>query len=77
LAAPLNGSDQTWMVTEGHAVTIAKDPVSMRAVLLLLGWAREAADILPALCLVVVAIGATQATTRGIGCAVLILAPMP
>jgi hypothetical protein len=49
----------------------------MRAVLLLLGWAREAADILPALCLVVVAIGATQATTRGIGCAVLILAPMP
>jgi hypothetical protein len=46
----------------------------MWTVLWLLGWTREAADILPTLGLVVVAIGAAQATTRGIGRAVLIIA---
>src|SRR5687768_13959816 len=64
------------MVTEAHAVAIAEHPVSVRAVLLFLGWARETADILPALGLVVVAIGVTQATARGIGHAVLIIAPL-
>jgi hypothetical protein len=65
------------MVTEGHPVAIAQHPIAMRAALLLLRWTPEAADIVPALCLVVVAMGATQATTRGRGRAVLILAPLP
>jgi hypothetical protein len=64
------------MVPEGHAAAISEHSVSMRAVLLLLGGTLEAADILPTLGLVVVAIRATQATTRGIGRAVLIIAPM-
>jgi hypothetical protein len=64
------------MVPKAHAVAIAQHPVSMRAVLLLLGWTREAADVLPTLGLVVVAIGATQATAWGIGRAVLIIAPL-
>ena len=62
------------MITEAHAVAVAQHPVSMRTVLLLLGWTLEAADVLPTLSLVVVAIGATQATTRGIGRAVWIIA---
>jgi hypothetical protein len=72
LAAPPHGSDQTRMVPEGHAVARAEPPVSMRAGLALLGGTREAADILPPLGLVVVAIGATQAPTGGRGGAVLI-----
>jgi hypothetical protein len=47
------------MVFETHAVTIAQDAVAVRAVLLLVGWTLEAADILSALRLVVIAIGAT------------------
>jgi hypothetical protein len=47
------------MVLEPHTVTIAQDAVAMRAVLALLGGTREAADILPTLGLVVVAIGVT------------------
>ena len=76
LTASLNGTDETRMITETHTVAIAQHPVSMRAVLLLLGWTREAANILPTLGLVVVAIGATQTTTGGIRRAVLIIAPM-
>ena len=48
----------------------------MRAVLLLLRGALSAADILPTVGLIVVAIGATQTTTGGIGRAVLIIAPV-
>jgi hypothetical protein len=76
LAATLNGSDQTRMVTEGHAVAIPEHPISMRAVRLLLEWTLEAANILPTLGLVVVAIRATQAAARRIGRAVLIIAPI-
>jgi hypothetical protein len=47
------------MVFETHAVTITQDAVAVRAVLALLWGTREAADILPALGLVVVAIGVT------------------
>jgi hypothetical protein len=45
------------MVVERHAVARAEHPVSIRAVPLLLGGALEAADILPTLGLVVVAVG--------------------
>src|SRR5712691_7565550 len=48
----------------------------MRALSLLLGRTRSATDILPALSLIVVAIGATQPAAGGIGCAVLIIAPI-
>jgi hypothetical protein len=64
------------MVFETHTVAIAQNAVSMRAMLLLLGWTREATDVLPTLGLIVVAIGAAQATTRGIGRAVWIIAPI-
>src|SRR5712691_11808115 len=64
------------MVCERHAVAIAQDANAVWAVLLLLGGARSAADILPALRLVVVAIGATQPPTGGIGRAVCIIAPV-
>ena len=52
---------------------VAQDAVAVWAALLLLGGTLEAADILPALGLVVVAIGVTQAATRGIGRAVWIV----
>src|SRR5688500_5514775 len=64
------------MVPDAHAVAIAPHAVSMWAALLFLRWALETADILPALGLVVVAIGMTQATARSIGHAVLIIAPI-
>jgi len=48
----------------------------VRAWSLLLGRTRSATDILPALSLVVVAIGATQPAAGGRGCAVLIIAPV-
>src|SRR4029450_2026498 len=75
--AALDGSNEAGVVFERHAMTIAQDAVAVRAVLLLLGGARSAADILPTVGLIVVAIGATQTTTGGIGRAVLIIAPVP
>ena len=42
----------------------------------LAGWAGQATDILPALGLIVVAIGSAKTATRGIGRAVLIVAPL-
>lgn len=54
-------------------MTVAQDAKAVWAAPLFLGWTLEAADILPALGLVVVAIGMTQAATRGIGCAVLVV----
>jgi hypothetical protein len=57
-------------------MTIAQDAVAVRTVLLLLGGALSAADILPTIGLIVIAIGATQTTTGGIGGAVLIIAPV-
>ncbi len=59
LRAALNGSNEARVVFETHAVTIAQDAKAVRAALALLGGTREAADILPALRLVVVAIGVT------------------
>jgi hypothetical protein len=47
------------MVFETHAVRVAQDTVAVGAALLLFGWTREAADILPALGLIVVTIGVT------------------
>src|SRR4249919_858433 len=61
------------MLFETHAVTVAQDAVTVWTAPLLLGGTRETTDILPALRLVVVAIGVTQPATRGIGRAVLIV----
>src|SRR5712691_3353088 len=74
LRAALNGSNEARVVFETHAVTGAQDAKAVRAGLALLGGTREAADILPALRLVVVAIGVTQAAARGIRRAVLVVA---
>jgi hypothetical protein len=57
-------------------MAIAEDACAVRAVALLLGWTGPATDILPRVGLVVVPIGATQAATGSIGCAVLIIAPV-
>ena len=54
----------------------AQDAVAVRAVLPFLERTREVADLWPRVRLVVVAIGATQAPTRGRGRAVLIIASM-
>ena len=59
LGATLNRANEAWMIFEMHAVTVAQDAVAVRAALLLLGWTREAADVLPTLGLVVVAIRVT------------------
>ena len=59
LRAALNRANEARMVFETHAVRVAQDAVAVRAVLLLLGGTREAADIPSALRLVVVAIGVT------------------
>lgn len=61
------------MVFEAHAMTVAQNAKAVWAVLLLLGRTLEATDILPALRLVVIAIGMTQTATRGIGRAVCIV----
>jgi hypothetical protein len=59
LRAALNRSNEAWMGFETHAVTVAQNTVTVWAVLLLLGRTLEAADVLPALGLVVVAVGVT------------------
>jgi hypothetical protein len=71
--ATLNGSNETRMVFETHAVTVAQDAVAVWATLLLLGRAWQATDILATFALVVVAIGVTHTATRRIGCAVSIV----
>ena len=73
LGATLNRPNEARMVFEAHAVRVAQDAKAVRAVLALLWGTREATDILSALGLVVVAMGVTQAATRGIGGAVLIV----
>ena len=62
------------MVFETHAVRVAQDAKAVWAAPLFLGWTLQATDILPALGLVVVAVGMTQTTTRSIGGAVLVVA---
>ena len=59
LGAALDGPDEAWMVFETHAMTVAQDAIAVWAALLFLGWTLQATDILPALRLVVVAIGVT------------------
>jgi hypothetical protein len=59
LRAALNRANETWMVFETHAMRVAQDAIAVRAVLPLFGGTLEAADILSALGLVVVAIGVT------------------
>src|SRR5215470_12360373 len=59
LGAALDRTNEARMVFETHAVRVAQDAVAVWAALLLLGRTLEATDILPALCLVVVAIGVT------------------
>src|SRR4029434_2910416 len=73
LRASLNGPDQAWMGVEGHAVTRAPGRVGVGAPLLFIKGTRPAADILPTLGVVVVAVGSTQAATGGIGRAMLII----
>src|SRR6516162_769765 len=61
-ATPWNragSAQEAWMVCETHAVRITQDTEAVWATLLLLGGTRETTDILPALGLVVVAIGVT------------------
>lgn len=65
------------MVFATPTVTRAQDAEAMRAVLVLVGGTRQTADILPTLGLVVVAMGVTQAATRGRGRAVLVVTAMP
>jgi hypothetical protein len=62
------------MVFETHPMTVAPDAKAVGAAPLFLRGTREAADILSALGLVVVAIGVTQTTTRSIGGAVWVVA---
>ena len=54
------------MVCERHPMAIAQDAGAVRAVLPVLERTREAADILPRVRLVIVAIGVTQTTAGGI-----------
>src|SRR5919204_6386195 len=67
LRAALNGSNEARVVFETHVVTVAQDAKAVRAALALLGWTLEAADILAALGLVVVAIGGPKGPKRGLG----------
>ena len=64
------------MVFETHAMTVAQDAIAVWAALLFLGWTWQATDILPTLRVIVVAMRVTQTATRGIGRAVLIIAPV-
>lgn len=54
LRAPLNQANQAGMLFGCHTVTIAQDSIAVWAVLLLLGWTWEAADILPGVGLIVI-----------------------
>jgi len=59
LGATWDGPNETRVVFEAHAVRVAQDAVAVWTTLLLLGGTLQATDILPALGLVVVAIGVT------------------
>ena len=74
LGAALDRANEARMLFETHAMTVAQDAVAVWALLLLIRGTRQTADILPTLRLVVIAIGVTQTTARGIGRAVLIVA---
>ena len=73
LRAALDRPNETRVVFERHPMAIAQDAVAVRAVLPFLERTREAADILPRVRLVIVAIGVTQTTAEGRGRAVLII----
>jgi hypothetical protein len=72
----LDRSHEAGMVSERHALAIAQDAGAVRAALLLLGRAGPATHVLPRGGLIVVAMGATQTATGGLGCAVGIIAPI-
>src|SRR5262249_8370845 len=74
--AALDRPNETRMISERHPMAIAQDAKGVGAVLLLLRRTVQAADILPTVSLIVVAIGATQTPTRGIGRAVGIIATL-
>jgi hypothetical protein len=59
LRATLDRPNEARMVFETHAVRVTQDAEAVWAALLLLGGTLEATAILPALCLVVIAIGVT------------------
>ena len=59
LGTALDRPNEAWMVFATHAVRITQDTEAVWATLVLLGGTRETTDILPALGLVVVAIGVT------------------
>jgi hypothetical protein len=73
LHAALEWAKEAGMVFATHTVPGTQDAVAAWAASLRLGRTWETADILPALGLVVVALGMTEAAARGIGGAVLII----
>jgi len=73
LRASLHGPDQAWMGVAGHAVTRAPGRGGVGAPWLCIKGTRPAADILPTLGVVVVAVGSTPAATGGRGRAMLII----
>jgi hypothetical protein len=74
---PLNGANQAWVLVEGHAVRIASDLLSVRTLRPFGKGTLEAADILAAVGLVVVAARVTQTPAGSIWGAVAIIPPLP
>src|SRR5262250_87123 len=72
----LHRPNEARVVFETHAVRVAQDTKAVRAMSPLVGRTWQAADVLPALSLIVVAIGVAQTATGGIGRAVVIIAPL-
>ena len=67
LRFPLNGANKAWVLGERHPVRIAADLLAMRTPHPFLWGTRQAADILAAVGLVIVPVGAAQPSTGRIG----------